>query len=174
MDAPLALPRHCQPSLRKFQISSEKLRQYFSASFVLILASEHPCEKLPSRKFPICGDKSGWEENHSMVQSPTVPRPPSSLSHKVGERTVNLSHFVNIDQHNTTSISYDILWSSYTLNFASLPLMHRWLFNWLGMGCQVEFIGWDGFTWLVGSFGDQWPCMEQCGEKSNSDLGQLK
>ena len=129
MDAPLALPRHCQPSLRKFQISSEKLRQYFSASFVLILASEHPCDKQLTQKFPICGDKSVWEENHSMVQSPTVPRPPSSLSYKAGERTVNLSHFVNIDQYYTTIISQDILWSSYALNFTSLTLMHcyaRW------------------------------------------------
>ena len=39
------------PPSRKFQISSEKLGQYFSAYFVPILASEHPCDKLQIQKY---------------------------------------------------------------------------------------------------------------------------
>ena len=80
MDAPssLALPRHCQrpsplsPS-RKFQISSEKLGQYFSACFVPILASEHLCDKLKVQKYQKIEIKKRVTKNHSMVQSPTIP-----------------------------------------------------------------------------------------------------
>ena len=98
MDAPqssLVIANDPPPS-RKFQISSEKLGQYFSAYFVPILASEHPCDKLETPKIGIDEDKSGSAENHSMVQSPTIPHPPFTQGGRKDSQPFN--NFVNIDQ----------------------------------------------------------------------------
>ena len=156
----LALPRHCQQPSRKFQISSEKLGQYFSAYFVLILASEHPCDKLETTKIGIDEDKSGSAENHSMVQSPTIPHPPFTQGGRKDSQPFN--NFVNIDQCKNYIEWLSWCFVEFTL-FELCIIFALHALRWWTVSMAGYMIEQDGWLMLVCQVGWTiwWPYMDQ-------------